>query len=460
MEPMKLKDIAEAIGLRCESEREIERISTDTRTIVPGSLFLALKGDRFDGHQFAQQAVDAGAEAIIAEAPVQVSRYIPVFTVKSTRTALLQLANRYRMQFDIPVIAVTGSVGKTTTKEMIVAVLSQRYRTMKTEANLNNQIGLPKTLLKLDHTIEAAVVEMGMDDFGQIHNMSVSAAPSAAVITNIGHSHIQTLGSQEGILKAKLEIVDGMDENAPVILNGDDPLLAGAASNLKNPVLLYGIDNPECDIRAEDICETESGLQFWITVPSMNVKTPVTLPAYGRHHVLDALSAFAVGLLLQVAPESIAEGLAQYVPTGMRQHIVKASGITVVEDCYNASPDSVCATLQALTTMGNGRKIAVLGDMLELGDYTEEGHRRCGACAAQKEVELIAVGASSRFTAEEARTQNGRVQWFATKAEAVPALLAMLQPGDTVLFKGSHGVHMEELIERVYQVWPKTETTH
>ena len=218
MEPIKLKHIAEAIGIMNESEREIERISTDTRTIVPGSLFLALKGERFDGHQFAQQAVEAGAEAIIAEAPVKVSRHIPVFTVKSTHAALLQLAKYYRMQFDIPVIAVTGSVGKTTTKEMIVAVLSQKYRTMKTEANLNNQIGLPKTLLRLDHTVQAAVVEMGMDGFGQIHNMSMTAVPSAAVITNIGHSHIQNLGSQEGIVKAKLEIADGMDENAPLVL--------------------------------------------------------------------------------------------------------------------------------------------------------------------------------------------------------------------------------------------------
>lgn len=455
MEAMKLKHIAEAIGIVNESEREIERISTDTRTIIPRSVFIALKGERFDGHEFAQQAVEAGAEAVIAEAPVKVSRYIPVFTVKSTHAALLQIAKYYRMRFDIPVIAVTGSVGKTTTKEMIVTVLSQKYRTMKTEANLNNQIGLPKTLLRLDHTVQAAVVEMGMDDFGQIHNMSMTALPSAAVITNIGHSHIQNLGSQEGILKAKLEIADGMDENAPLVLNGDDPLLAGAAPKLKNPVLLYGIDSPDCDIRAENIVETADGIRFEVVVPSMDVRTAIRLPAFGRHHVLDALAAFAIGLLLQVTPEQMAEGLAEYVPSGMRQHIVPASGITVVEDCYNASPDSVCATLRALASMGGTRKIAVLGDMRELGDYTEEGHRRCGVQAAELGIELVAVGESSRFTAEEAEKHGAKVQWYATKADASAPLLAMLQTGDTVLFKASHSIHMEDLMDQVYAVWPK-----
>ena len=455
MEPIKLKNIAEAVGVQNDSEREVLRISTDTRTIIPQSVFLALKGERFDGHRFVQQAADAGAEALIVEQPVTVKQDIPVFLVKSTRGALLQIARYYRMQFDIPVIGVTGSVGKTTTKEMIVAAISPKYHTLKTEGNLNNQIGLPQTLLRMDRTTEAAVVELGMDDFGQIHNMSMSAVPSVSVITNIGHCHIQTLGSQEGILKAKLEIVDGMEETSPVILNGDDPLLAKAAPGLKNAVLLYGIDNPECDVRAENIRETESGLHFDVVVPSMDLRTAVHVPAYGRHHVLDALSAFAVGMLLQVAPEQMAEGLSQYRPTGMRQHIVPASGIRVVEDCYNASPDSVCATLQALTTMGTGRKIAVLGDMLELGGYTEEGHRRCGAKAAELKLELVAVGESSRFTAEEARKHGGSVQWFATKEEAAAPLLAMLKTGDTVLFKGSHGVHMEELIERVYTVWAK-----
>lgn len=458
MEPIKLKNIAEAIGQRSRSEREIERISTDTRTIIPQSLFLALKGDRFDGHQFVQQAADAGAEAIIAEQPVKVRQDIPIFTVKSTRAALLQIAKYYRMQFAIPVVAVTGSVGKTTTKEMIVAAISPKYRTLKTEGNLNNQIGLPKTLLRLDHTVEAAVVELGMDDFGQIHNMSMTAVPSISVITNIGHCHIQTLGSQEGILKAKMEIIDGMDENSPVLLNGDDPLLAKAAAGLKNSVLLYGIENPDCDIRGENIRETESGLDFDIVVPSVELRVPVHVPAYGRHHVLDALAAFAVGMLLQVSPEQMAAGLSHYQPTGMRQHIVAASGIRVVEDCYNAAPNSVCATLQGLTAMGGGRKIAVLGDMLELGDYTEEGHRRCGAKAAELKLELVAIGESSRFTADEARKNGGSVQWYATKEEAEAPLLAMLKTGDTVLFKASHGVHMENLIERVYAVWAKDAT--
>lgn len=455
MEPLKLKDIAKAIGQFSTSEQTVERISTDTRAIIPRSVFLALKGERYDGHQFAQQAVNEGAIAIIAESPVSVSNGIPVFTVPSTRGALLQLAQYYRMRFQIPIIAVTGSVGKTTTKEMIVAALSVRYRTLKTEANLNNEIGLPKTLLRLDHTIEAAVVEMGMDDFGQIHNMSMAALPSIAVITNIGHCHIQTLGSQAGILKAKMEILDGMDDASPVILNGDDPLLAEEAAKLKNPVLLYGIDAPDCDIRAVDIEEGEFGLRFRVTVPSMKLNVPVAIPAYGRHLVLDALAAFAVGMMLQVDPADMAEGLSAYVPSGMRQHIVHASGITVVEDCYNASPDSVQATLRALQHMSTGRKLAVLGDMLELGDYTEEGHRTCGRCAAELGIPILAVGEASRFTAEEARSHGGTAEWFPDKESAAEPLLQMLRPGDTVLFKASHGIHMEELMTRIYAVWTK-----
>ncbi len=457
MEPLKLKDVAKAVGLSSNSELQIERISTDTRAICPGSLFVALKGDRFDGHQFAQQAADEGAVAILAEAPVTVSRWFPVLTVPSTRAALLQLAQYYRMQFQIPVVAVTGSVGKTTTKEMIVAALSVKYRTLKTEANLNNQIGLPKTLLRLDHTIEAAVVEMGMDDFGQIHNMSMCAVPSIAVITNIGHCHIETLGSQEGIRKAKLEILDGMDDTSPVILNGDDPMLAEAAPGLNHPVLLYGIESPECDIRAESIEEGAFGLRFHVTVPSMGVRVPVEIPAFGRHFVLDALAAFAVGILLQVDPAAIAEGLAHYTPSGMRQHIVHASGITVVEDCYNASPDSVCATLQGLQYMGDGRKLAVLGDMLELGDYSEAGHRRCGRQAAERGIPIVAIGPQSRFTAEEAQAHGGTATWYADKESAAAPLLAQIQRGDTVLFKASHGIHMEALMNQVYGVWPKDE---
>ena len=456
MEPIKLKNVAEAIGMRSESEREVERISTDTRTIVPGSVFLALRGDRFDGHRFVRQAVAAGAEAVIVEEPIKGNLHVPVFEVPSTRAALLQIAHYYRLQFDIPVVAVTGSVGKTTTKEMVVAALAGKYRTLKTEANLNNQIGLPKTLFRLDHTVQAAVVEMGMDQAGQIHNMSMAAAPSIAVITNIGHCHIQNLGSQEAILHAKLEILDGMDPNSPAVLNGDDPLLAGAAPSIKNPVLLYGIDSPDCDIRAEHIVETEHGLSFEIAVPSMQLRTAVQLPAFGRHLVLDALAAFAVGLLLQVPPAVMAEGLGHYVPSGMRQHIVPASGITMVEDCYNASPDSVCATLQALSAMGGGRKIAVLGDMLELGDYAEEGHRRCGRCAAELGIPLVAVGELSQWTADEARAHGGEAQWFAAQDAAGQALCAALRAGDTVLFKASHAMHMENLMAQVYAVWPKT----
>lgn len=457
MEQITLQDAARAIGASCAEQADIQSVCTDTRAITPGCLFVALSGERFDGHDFAAAAAKAGAAGIVCEHEVHDTGHTPVLMVKSTQGALLQLARYYRSLFVIPLIGVTGSVGKTTTKEMIVAAISPKYNTMKTEGNLNNQIGLPKTLFRLDHTVEAAVVEMGMDHFGQIHNLSMTAVPTISVITNIGHSHIMNLGSQEGILKAKLEILDGMDTNSPVVLNGDDALLAGAAAKIKNPVLLYGIENDSCDVRAKNVQETESGLEFDACVASLNSCTHVRLPAYGIHHIYDALAAFSVGLLLQVEPEKMASGLAAYVPSGMRQHMVRAGEITVVEDCYNASPDSVKASLAALHTMPcSGRRIAVLGDMLELGDYTEPGHRECGSAVATNKLDLlIACGKSSQFCAEEAKAAGVYTEYFAEKPEAIDFLLQALQPGDLVLVKASHGSHLEEILEAIYVKFPR-----
>ncbi|MDD6175306.1 MAG: UDP-N-acetylmuramoyl-tripeptide--D-alanyl-D-alanine ligase [Firmicutes bacterium] len=461
MEQITLQNAARAIGAECREETEVLSVCTDTRAITPGCLFVALRGERFDGHDFAAEAAKAGAAGIVCEHEVSGTGRTPVLMVKSTQGALLQLARYYRSLFSIPMVGVTGSVGKTTTKEMIVAAISPKYQTMKTEGNLNNQIGLPKTLFRLNHTIEAAVIEMGMDHFGQIHNLSMTAAPTISVITNIGHSHIMNLGSQEGILKAKLEILDGMDLNAPVVLNGDDPLLAGAAEKIGNPVLLYGIRNPACDVRAENVRETESGLEFDVCVASLDSRTPVHLPAYGIHHVYDALAAFSVGLLLQVEPDRMADGLAGYVPSGMRQHIVRAGGLTVVEDCYNASPDSVKASLAALRAMPcTGRRIAVLGDMLELGDYTERGHRECGRAAAENGTDLlVACGRDARFCAEEAEKAGILTEYFEEKPEAAQFLQNSLRAGDLVLVKASHGSHLEELLDAVYSRFEReTET--
>ncbi len=453
MEQITLQNVARAIGAECREQTDVLAVCTDTRAITPGCLFIALRGERFDGHDFAAVAAKAGAAGIVCEHEVSGTGRTPLLMVKSTQGALLQLARYYRSLFRIPLVGVTGSVGKTTTKEMIVAAISPKYQTMKTEGNLNNQIGLPKTLFRLNHTVEAAVIEMGMDHFGQIHNLSMTANPTISVITNIGHSHIMNLGSQEGILKAKLEILDGMDINAPVVLNGDDALLAGAAGKIENPVILYGIRNPDCDVCAKNIRETESGLEFEACVASLGSSTRVCLPAYGIHHVYDALAAFSIGLLLQVEPAQIAEGLAGYVPSGMRQHIVHAGELTVVEDCYNASPDSVKASLAALKAMPcSGRRIAVLGDMLELGDYTERGHRECGRAAAENRVDLlVACGRDSRFCAEEAKNAGVPTEYFEEKPEAAQFLKNNLRAGDLILVKASHGSHLEELLEVIYE---------
>lgn len=447
MKTLSIEEIARATGGLTNAVGAVQDVCIDNRLVQNGSLFVCIKGDRFDGHAFASSAVEAGASAVLCAEDTGLANQI---LVKDTRKALLDLARYYRSLFDIPVTAVTGSVGKTTVKEMTAAVFSEKFNTMKTEGNLNNEIGLPRTLFRLQEDTQAAVIEMGMSHLEEISRLSKTALPTMGIIGNIGVSHIENLGSQENILKAKLEILDGMKEGAPLILNGDDPFLQKAKVT-DRPVYYYGIDNPYCRFKAYDIESTAFGSTF--TVDFGCGEQRVTLPAMGRHNIYNALAAFTAGFLISVSPEQAAKGLSGYVPSGMRQRLHEAGGIRFIEDCYNASPDSVRAAFGTLSELKTNRRVAVLGDMLELGEVSESAHIRSGELAAQKNTDaLFTFGEKSEKTAETAEKLGVPiVRHFSDKAALSKALLAYIKPGDTVLVKASRGMKMEEILQTVYE---------
>ncbi len=370
--------------------------------------------------------------------------------VESTRQALLDLAGYYRSLFNIPVIGITGSVGKTTTKEMTHAVMSSKYNTLKNEGNLNNEIGVPLTLFRLEKTHEAAVIEMGMSGFDEISRMTKAVRPDVAIISNIGVSHIEKLGSREGILKAKLEILHGMKGNAPVILNGDDDMLATADAG-EHPVIYYGVENVNSFFKAFDITSKESETEM--SVGSANGSGRVSLPFPGRHNVYNALAAVAAGMQFGISVQDGLDALKNYVPAGMRQRINKKCGITFIEDCYNASPDSQAAALAVLAGMNARRTVAVIGDMLELGGVSRDAHYGVGKKAAENKIDAVfTYGERSLETAKGAKDGGvADVRSFDNKEELSKELFAYLKEGDAVLFKASRGMKLEDVIYSVYE---------
>lgn len=446
MKTLTIREIADAVGGATTAQGSVTQVCIDNRCVQAGCLFVCIKGERFDGHAFAKSALEQGAAAVLCAQDLSLPEQI---LVPDTRVALLELAQYYRSLFAIPVVGVTGSVGKTTVKEMTAAVLGAKYNTLKTEGNLNNEIGLPRTLFRICEQTEAAVIEMGMSHLGEISRLAKAAQPTMGIIGNIGVSHIENLGSQENILKAKLEILDGMPQDAPLILNGDDPFLYGAKVTGR-PVYYYGIDNPYCRFKAYNIEQTPSGTRF--TVDYGCGEQAVELPAMGRHNIYNALAGFTAGFLTGVSPEAAANALAGYAPAGMRQRLHTVGRIRFVEDCYNASPDSVRAAFQTLHDMQAARRIAVLGDMLELGDVSDEAHRQSGVLAAQQGTDILFLyGEQSKKTASSALECGVRtVKHFEDKACLAKELLSTLQPEDVVLVKGSRGMKLEEILQTVY----------
>lgn len=453
MKAFTLQEAAAALGLpQMQAQATLADVCTDTRKIQPGSLFVCLRGERFDGHAFASQAAKLGAAALLVDHPVDAD--VPQLVVTDTGKALLQLAGWYRRRFQLPVVGLTGSVGKTTTKEFIALVLGAKYNTLKTQGNLNNEIGVPQMLFRLEDSHTAAVIEMGMNHFGEISRLTRAVAPTVGLITNIGVSHIENLGSRAGILQAKLEILEGMAPDAPLIVNMDNDMLRTVKLG-DRPLLTFAIDDQSADFTATDIAEQGSTTTF--TVHHSTFTQPVTIPTVGIHNVYNALAAMAVGYVTGVNPGAAASALANYVPAGMRQNLVQVGGVQVIEDCYNASPDSMRAALQTLGKLPVHRRYAVLGAMLELGDYAKEAHTQVGKMAAENGIDgVLAYGADAAYIVEAAKQaglENARL--FDTKEALAQSLAQQVQPGDGVLFKGSRGMHLEDVMHTVYERWEK-----
>lgn len=453
MKAFTLQEAAAALGLpQMQAQATLADVCTDTRKIQPGSLFVCLRGERFDGHAFASQAAQLGAAALLVDHPVDAD--VPQLVVTDTGKALLQLAGWYRRRFQLPVVGLTGSVGKTTTKEFIALVLGAKYNTLKTQGNLNNEIGVPQMLFRLEDSHTAAVIEMGMNHFGEISRLTRAVAPTVGLITNIGVSHIENLGSRAGILQAKLEILEGMAPDAPLIVNMDNDMLRTVKLG-DRPLLTFAIDDQSADFTATDIAEQGSTTTF--TVHHSTFTQPVTIPTVGIHNVYNALAAMAVGYVTGVDPAAAASALANYVPAGMRQNLVQVGGVQVIEDCYNASPDSMRAALQTLGKLPVHRRYAVLGAMLELGDYAKEAHTQVGKMAAENGIDgVLAYGADAAYIVEAAKQaglENARL--FDTKEALAQSLAQQVQPGDGVLFKGSRGMHLEDVMHTVYERWEK-----
>jgi len=450
MELLKLSEIADACKGTLNNDCTVNGVCIDTRKITKGCLFICIKGERFDAHDFVQEAFDKGAAAVMVHKDVACEGSF--VRVEDTSKALLDLAGYYRSKFNIPVIGLTGSVGKTTTKEFTYLVVNSKYNAIKTLGNLNNEIGVPQMLFQLDNSIEAAVIEMGMNHFGEIHRLSSAVKPDIGIITNIGVSHIENLGSREGILKAKLELLDGLKKGAPLLLNGDNDMLK-TVKNDDYKILFYGVENG--DFKAENICEQNGKTTFEVRYFSKMQK--IEIPAIGVHNVYNALCAFAVGYLLDIDAKQCADALSKYVPEGMRQKTVQIGGITSIEDCYNASPDSMNAALKTLANTKSNKKIAVLSDMLELGEYAKQAHISVGKMAADNNIDiLLATGEMSKYIVDSAK-KNGMKNafFFDTKEELTSALLEKAQAGDAVMFKASRGMKLEDVIHNVYDRWEK-----
>lgn len=455
---MKVKEILNVTKgkMLCGNEElEVENFSKDTRTIQKGDIYIGIKGEKFDGSNFWNQALDAGATAVLIS-NIQISKEEKekykdktIIQVEDTLEALYEIAKYKRSLYNIPVIAVTGSVGKTSTKDIIASVVSQKYKTLKTEGNNNNNIGLPLTILKLkDH--EALVVEMGMNHFGEISLLTNIAKPTLAVITNIGTSHIGNLGSRENILKAKLEILEGM-KIPRVIINNDNDLLHKWYEENKEKIEIhtYGINNSS-DIIAEKIELGEEKSKF--VAKTSSEKVNIDVPVGGEHFVYNALCGFMVGKILGLSSKEIQNGISKFELTKKRMDIrVLKNGATLINDSYNASYESMKASLKYLSSRTDFRKIAVLGDMLELGDFSKELHEKVGEEVANDNIDvLICRGEFAKNIISKAN-ENKKTQCILLQnnEEILSKLQEILKEGDVVLIKASNGMKFYEICQKL-----------
>ena len=452
MEPLSIKQIATAVAGEINSKEnfKINNISTDTRQLKAGDLFIALIGDNFDAHDFVEQAFAKGAKIAIVEQGRDYDLDQPLIKVEDTTRALQDLAAYYLRQFSLPVIAVTGSTGKTTTKDLIAAVLEQKYKTLKTQGNFNNEIGLPLTLLKLDSSYQAVVLEMGMRGLGEIKRLTEIALPDIGVVTNVGKTHIELLGSVDNIAQAKAELIQSLGSSGAAVLNADDQRVANMKELTAAQIIQYGI-NHSADLEGQQIKTlVDDRVSFELVSGTETIE--ITLPMPGEYNVYNALAAGAVGLELDLNLADIKAGLARASLTEKRNQIITTEqGIKIINDTYNANPTSVKAGLKTLDQIASGRKIAVLGDMLELGSVAKNEHYKLGAEIINQGIDyLITIGDLAEEIALGAKYEGiakEKVFIFDDKVEAINKIKQLIKADDTILVKASRGMKLEEIVE-------------
>lgn len=456
MEHMTLGQIAEACGGTYVGAEEKKLLSiagaqSDSRKIEKDDLFIPIKGERVDGHTFIPTVFARGALATLTEHPLPDCKD-PYILVSSCLTALKEIAAYYRSRLAIPIVGITGSVGKTSTKEMIASVLSVKYRVLKTAGNFNNEIGLPLTILQIQKEHQVAVVEMGISEFGEMHRLGAIAKPDLCVITNIGTCHLENLGDRDGVLRAKTEVFDHLAAGASVFLNGDDDKLAGIQQTGETKPIFYGIGPYDISV---DQAENRGllGSRAKLHTPKGSIETTIPIP--GHHSLYNAMAAAGVGLALGLSLEEIRQGLANARTIQGRTNLIEANGLLIIDDCYNANPMSMKASLDVLKS-AKGRKIAVLGDMGELGEQEKQLHYEVGTYAAKAGVDvLFCVGTLSQEIAcgareylqqapMEAKTQ---IYSYLTREEMLLQLQGMVKEGDTVLVKASHFMEFSQVVQ-------------
>ena len=446
MTPCTAREICAAVGgtLLQDSGAPVTGVTTDSRAVQPGQLFIPLVGERFDGHAYISKALEGGAAGCLtAAAPETLLPGKLYIQVADTRLALKALASWYRDKFDLPVVQVTGSAGKTTTKEMIASVLSQRYNTLRTEGNFNNDIGAPLTLLRLMPEHQAAVIETGMNHFGEIRYLGEMVRPDIAVITNVGDAHIENLGNtRQGILRAKCEIFENPTPKGVAVLHGDDELLNTVT--LPRTILRCGVGDG-CGVRVTDIDDRGlEGVACTVTIKGEHYRLTTSAP--GRYMIYPMAMAAAIGRRLGLTREEIAAGVAAYTTVGSRMHLIRLPGERlVIDDCYNANPQSMAEGLRMLAASPAQHRVAVLGDMGELGQLTAQAHRDMGALTRRLGLTAVAVGEKMHALTE----TDPQAQWFATVEEAMPAIRQLFTPGTAVLVKASHAMHFESIVKEL-----------
>ncbi len=460
METIKAGKIAEVTAgelLWGDPEGDVSGISIDTRTLTSGMAFFAIKGERVDGHDYLEAALGAGCTALVVERENALAKEISrptgtsLIKVEDTERALQDLAAWYLSLFDVHKIGITGSTGKTTTKEMLFHILSEKYKTVCNQGNFNNLIGLPLSVFQVDSATEAAVFEMGMDRLGEIHRLAEIVRPDAAIITNIGVSHLERLGSRENILKAKTEICDFMNWENTLIINEDNDLLSGHCFGGKHNTVTVG-QGEKAEVQISGLKDMgERGIEFRVRRGEESRMFRMGSP--GLHNSINAALAVATAQVFGISMEEAASGLSKLSATDKRLHIKELSGIKIIDDTYNASPDSMIAALDVLSSIKNTRKMAILGDMFELGEKEEEYHRQIGEYASKKGIHVVlSVGKNAELITLAAKEGGIQAFHFSNKEMLKSVLPQWVRKGDAILIKGSRGMAMDEIVKHLEDI--------